>query len=216
MIFQPDRYLLKKQIEELSHFIKGRILDIGSGPNGGRYKNFFSGNDYITLDINPDYNPDIVGSALKIPEPDNSFDGVVCFQVLDYLNHPAQAIKEMRRVLKPDGHGLISIPQSNELHDEPHDYWRFTKYGIKVLLSEAELEIIKILPRGGFWTLKTQNTTRYFIDLLGLYKRKIIGRLFNPIFIICGRAAILMDAIDKSKANQKHTLGWIVLFKKQT
>src|SRR3989344_1328182 len=106
MIFQPDRYLLKKQIKELSHFIKGRILDIGSGPNGGRYRNFFLGKNYVTLDINPDYNPDIVGSAEKIPAPDNSFDGIVCFQVLDDLKNPIEAVKEMRRVLKPGGYCL--------------------------------------------------------------------------------------------------------------
>jgi len=214
MIFQPDRYLLKKQIASLSHFIKGRILDIGSGPNGGRYKNFFSENDYVTLDINPDYSPDIIGSALKIPEPDSSFDGVVCFQVLDDLKNPAQAIKEMKRILKPGGYGILSVPQSSELHDEPNDYWRFTKYGIISLLSEAELEVIKILPRGGFRTLRAQNTARYFIDLLGLYRHKILGRLLNPIFLICGLISIWLDTIDRSKANRKHTLGWIVLFKK--
>ncbi|MBI2446479.1 MAG: class I SAM-dependent methyltransferase [Parcubacteria group bacterium] len=214
MIFQPDRYLLKKQIEELSHFLKGTILDIGSGPNGGRYKNFFSGNDYITLDINPDYSPDIIGSAERIPAPDNSFDGVVCFQVLDDLKNPAEAIKEMSRVLKAGGYGMLSVPQSNELHDEPNDYWRFTKYGVVVLLSEAGLEIIKILPRGGFWALKAQITARYLIDLLGLYKRKILGRLLNLIFLICGITSIWLDVIDRSQANRKHTLGWMVLFKK--
>jgi SAM-dependent methyltransferase len=214
MIFQPDRYLLKKQIAGLSNFIKGRVLDIGSGPNGGRYKNLFSASDYITLDINPDYNPDIVGSAEKIPEQDNTFDSVVCFQVLDDLKNPAQAVKEISRVLKPGGYGLISVPQSNELHDEPHDYWRFTKYGIGALLLEAGLEIVKILPRGGFLALKAQMTIRYFIDLLSLYKRSLLGRLLGPFFLIYGRMAIWLDAVDKSKANHKHTLGWLVLFRK--
>lgn len=214
MIFQPDRYLLEKQIKELSGFINGRVLDIGSGPNGGRYRDVFSANDYVTLDINSNYDPDIIGSAEKIPTPDNSFDGIVCFQVFDDLKNPAEAVKEIKRVLKSGGYGLISVPQSNELHDEPHDYWRFTKYGIGVLLLEAELKIIKILPRGGFWTLRAQNIIRYFIDLLGLYRRKILNRLFNPIFLIYGKTAIFFDAIDKSEANRKHTLGWLVLFKK--
>lgn len=214
MIFQPDRYLLKKQIATLSHFIKGRILDVGSGPNGGRYRDFFSLNDYVTLDINPDYNPDIVGSALKIPVPDNSFDGIVCFQVLDDLKNPAEAVKEISRVLKPGGYGLISVPQSSELHDEPNDYWRFTKYGINFLLSETGLEVVEFLPRGGFWALKAQITTRYFIDLLGLYRRKFIGQLFNLVFLIGGITAIWLDIIDKSRANHKHTIGWLVLFKK--
>jgi len=214
MIFQPDRYLLKKQIAELSDFIKGRVLDIGSGPNGGRYKNLFSASDYVTLDINPDYNPDIVGSAEKIPEQDSSFDSIVCFQVLDDLKDPLKAVKEMHRILKPGGYGLISVPQSNELHDEPHDYWRFTKYGIGALLSEAGLEVVKILPRGGFLTLKSQMTIRYFIDLLDLYNRKLLGRLLGPLFLAYGMMAIWLDTMDKSKANHKHTLGWLVLFHK--
>lgn len=189
-------------------------MDIGSGPNGGRYKEFFTGTDYVTLDINPDYNADIIGSAEKIPMPNGSFDSIVCFQVLDDLKNPAEAVKEMRRVLKPGGHGLISVPQSNELHDEPNDYFRFTKYGISILLSEAGLDIVKILSRGGFWTLRTQNTERYMIDLFGLYKHGILGRLFNPFFLICGKTAIWLDMIDRSRANRKHTLGWLVLFKK--
>lgn len=214
MIFQPDRYLLKKQIGELSRYIKGRILDIGSGPNGGRYRNLFSFDEYVTLDINPDFKPDVVASAEKLPFTDSSFDGIVCFQVLDDLRAPEKAIREMARVLKQSGYGLISVPQSNELHDEPHDYWRFTKYGVSTILENAGFEVVKILPRGGFWALRAQMVSRYFIDLLNLYKHRLFGHLLSPLFFIFGNLAIGLDILDKSKASRKHTIGWLVLFRK--
>jgi len=47
----------------------------------------------------------------KIPYPDNSFDVVTCVVSIDYLIHPIEVLKEVRRVLRPGGKVIIS--QSN-------------------------------------------------------------------------------------------------------
>ena len=82
MIFQPDRYLLKKQIKKYSHYINGVVLDAGSG-GSERYRYLFNCDKYVTLDINPVYGADIVGSVENILAESESFDSVISMQVLE-------------------------------------------------------------------------------------------------------------------------------------
>jgi ubiquinone/menaquinone biosynthesis C-methylase UbiE len=60
------------------------------------------------------YNPDRfqVADIERIPFPDNYFDGIVCLGVMEYLGSDEPALREMRRVLKPGGHAVITTPSS--------------------------------------------------------------------------------------------------------
>ena len=62
---------------------------------------------------------------------------VLCLSVLEHLEEPARAVKEMHRVLKPEGKILVSVPFMFPIHDAPGDYWRFTKFGLKYLFSNG-------------------------------------------------------------------------------
>ncbi len=212
-MFQPDRYLLKKQIKENAGFVGGVVLDAGSG--GRRYKNFFDFEKYIALDIDSKSNPDIIGSVERIPLHDNSVDSIISTQVLEHVSNPRKAVEEFHRVLKRGGHCLVTAPQSSELHEEPNDYFRFTKFGLEKLFEKSGFETVLIDRCGGFWTLTAQMKIRYLIDLFKLNRRRWLRIIFNPAFFIFGRAAILFDAVDKSEANSKHTLGWLIVAKKQ-
>ena len=213
MIFQPDRYLIKKQIKKYSHYIKGVVLDAGSGKIR-RYKSFFKFEKYLTLDINSKNNPDIIGSVLDISLNENSVDSIISTQVLEHVKNPAKAVNEFYRVLKPGGHCLITVPQLNELHEEPHDYFRFTRFGLEELFKNAGFKIILIERRGGFWAANCQMKIRYVIDLFNLNRRAWLAEIFNLFFLICGWLSILIDGLDKSRANQKHALGWLIVAKK--
>lgn len=114
-MFQPDRYLLKQQIEKNAPYIRGIVLDAGSGEIR-RYKSFFKFEKYITLDINSAVRPDIVGSVENIPLENKSVDSIVSTQVLEHIKDPQKAINEFYRILKPGGCCLITVPQSSELH----------------------------------------------------------------------------------------------------
>ncbi len=213
MTFQPDRYLLKKQIKKNSHFIKGVVLDAGSG-NSRRYKSFFKFDKYMTLDINSSGKPDIVGSVENIPLDNDSVDSVVSTQVLEHIKNPPKAVEEFYRILKPGGYCLATVPQYSELHEEPDDYFRFTKFGLEELFKNAGFKTILIERRGGFWVSQIQMKIRYLIDLLNLNKSKSLRIFFNPIFAIGGYLSIWLDDFDKSRANQKHALGWLIVAKK--
>lgn len=213
MLFQPDRYLLKKQVKKYTHYIKGVVLDAGSG-EGDRYKNFFKFDKYITLDINPDSGVNIIGSVENIPLGDSSVDSIVSTQVLEHIKNPQKAVEEFYRVLKSGGYCLVTVPQLNELHEEPNDYFRFTKYGLEEIFRHSGFKIILIDQRGGFWSANMQIQIRYVIDLFRLNKIHLLRWIFQPFILLNGFLAILFDFFDKSRASRKHAIGWLIIAQK--
>lgn len=212
-MFQPDRYLLKKQIKKYTHYMKGVVLDAGSG-NGERYKKFFKFEKYLTLDIKPDSGADIIGSVENIPLENNSVDSVISTQVLEHVKNPQKAVSEFYRVLKSRGHCLVTVPQLNELHEEPNDYFRFTRFGLEEIFRFAGFKIILIDQRGGFWSANMQMQIRYVIDLFRLNKISVLRWIFQPFVLINGLLAIFFDFFDISNANRKHAIGWLIIAQK--
>jgi len=214
VIFQPERILLRAQIKKYSSYVKGIVLDAGSG-SSNRYNDLFNDvSKYITLDIDPANNPEIVASVEDIPLGDKSVDTVISTQVLEHLKNTELAIKEFYRVLKPGGYALVTIPQCGELHEEPNDYFRFTNFGIKYLFENAGFEFVSIDQRGGFFSMIAQMKIRYLVDRFDLYHRRW-AILFLPLFKLYGKFMISLDRLDKSPANRKHTLGWCLLAQKK-
>ena len=213
-IFQPDRYLLKKQVKKYAHYINGVVLDAGSGGDGERYKKFFKFDKYINLDINPNSGADIVGSVENIPLESNSVDSIVSTQVLEHVKNPVKAVCEFYRVLKSGGYCLVTVPQLNELHEEPYDYFRFTKYGLEEIFNQTGFKIILVERRGGFWVSNAQIKIRYTIDLFRLNKFWPLRWPFQFFIWFNGYLAILIDSFDKSKASSKHALGWLIIAQK--
>lgn len=126
-----------------------RILDVGAGD--APYRELFDGFAYVTSDWEgtshvPDAPYDIVGQAHDLPVDDASFDAVVCTQVLEHLPEPWLAVEEFRRILVPGGRVVITAPLTWYLHELPHDYYRFTAYGLGHLLARAGFVDVDIQP----------------------------------------------------------------------
>jgi len=138
----------------LRQYAKGRLLDIGAGtvplrdalgPNVSRYQ---------TLDIerrtdNLDFVGDIQDLGAVIAT--ESFDTVMALEVLEHVPNSGKALAEMYRILVPGGMALISVPHLSRLHEEPHDYYRFTGYGLRQLFERAGFEVVNIAPIGGLF-----------------------------------------------------------------
>lgn len=212
-IFQPDRYLLRKQIQKFSNYITGKVLDVGAG-SFDRYQELFTTESYTRMEIKAGPGIDVVGTAYDIPFPDNSFDSVISTQVFEHLARPIDAAKELYRVLKRGGHALVTVPQANELHEEPHDYFRYTDHGLKALFGEAGFTIVEIDKRGGYWSLLAQMKIRHAIDRFTLYDRPVLGKVAGKYAAVYGRSMILRDQKDQSEASRKHAIGWCVVLKK--
>lgn len=213
IVRQPERVLLREQILTLAPSNPGKTLDVGGG-NGNRYRGYFNTNDFQSLDLNPDSKPDILASADKIPLSENTIDTILSSQMLEHVMNPLGCLKEMIRVLKPGGSLIITIPQSNEMHSEPEDYWRFTKFGIIFLLEQAGFKVETVLQRGNYPSCLAQMRIRRLIDSKSVYSNKV---WLYPIWLYSlfySRFAIRMDSFYTSHDSKKHALGWAVLAKK--
>lgn len=214
IVTQPDRTLLLRQIERLAPTLQGDLLDIGAG-ECRRYAALFKHvKSYRTLDPNAQWNPDIVGSAEAIPLPDASVDSVLSTQVLEHVPHPWIVIQEMFRVLRPGGHVLLTIPQVNELHEEPHDYFRYTSYGLQSLLTDAGFVVEDMHQRGKYHAMTMQIRIRHLINTWKPYQRKWVMLILGPLTLILTKYAVWRDSVSRNPAAALHTIGWAVLAKK--
>jgi uncharacterized protein YbaR (Trm112 family) len=104
------------------------ILNFGSG-----HEKMFMKDNMVNFDIYPHANAHIAGDGHYLPFKKESFDVVWLCAVLEHIQNPFIVMDEVHRVLKPGGYVLISVPFIQYLHASPHDYFRYTKFGLRSL-----------------------------------------------------------------------------------
>ncbi len=148
--------------DDLSRY---RVLDVGCG--GKPYLPYFEpyADAYVGVDVG---NPaaDIEGSVEALPVDDGSFDLVLCTQVLEHVDDPAQAVRELHRVTAPGGRVLASTHGVQVYHPSPTDYWRWTHAGLERLFTQsADWSAVDVTPVGGAATCLAAMSAVY-TDLL--------------------------------------------------
>ncbi len=162
--------------EELKKLPAGyKILDAGAGQL--RYKKYCSHLKYISQDFNQ-YDGkgngqglqigswdgskiDIVSDIASIPLESNSFDAVLCIEVLEHIPHPIDALKELSRLLKHGGTLILTAPFSSVTHYAPfHFYSGFNKYFFDKYLKEFGFKDIKMISQGSFFEMVAQEIGR--------------------------------------------------------
>ena len=141
--------------DRASRYFKGRMLEIGCGTKS---KGLLVG-EFVQEHIGLDHEDcphdksqiDLLGTAYAIPSPAASFDCVLSTAVMEHLEDPQRAIVEAARVLRPGGCAIYTAPLFWHLHEEPRDFFRYTRYGLEHLFRQAGFEILEITPLGGFF-----------------------------------------------------------------
>ncbi len=152
--FDNDTFLATR--EHLNSFINRVAKDYGSinkklleiGPQDrSEVKVAFNMCNIETLDLVPDYNPDIVGDITKYNPhiQDSTYDIVTCLEILEHTINPFSAIEELRRITTDGGLVLFSAPLNWRIHGPIPDCWRFTEFGWRILLKDFDIvEIDKL------------------------------------------------------------------------
>src|SRR4030042_6220896 len=146
-------------------YCKGDLIDIGCGDMPYRDIIKCHVNRYYSIDVEKP-SPDVkfIGDIQNMAALGNeSYDSAVCFEVLEHVPDPFMAIIEIYRILKKRGILIVTVPHLSRIHEKPHDFFRFTHYGLAYLLRKAGFDILDIKPRGGLLCFLGHQLSTFFL-----------------------------------------------------
>lgn len=152
-----------------------RILDAGAGEQ--KYRRFCSHLEYVALDFamydglgngkglqTGSWNQsdlDVVSDITSIPEPDSSFDAIMCIEVFEHLPEPVLAIREFARLLRKGGYLIVTAPFCSLTHLAPYHYASgYNSYYYRTHLGNNGIEIAEMVPNGNYFEYMAQEVRR--------------------------------------------------------
>jgi SAM-dependent methyltransferase len=115
------------------------VLTIGAGGDVQQLLEQYSAQQKFAVtsfDIDKKYEPDILGDICDFDFGTRAFDVIVLSEVLEHVHSPHLAINNIHRLLSSNGRLILTVPFIFPIHERPHDYFRYTRYGLEFLLRE--------------------------------------------------------------------------------
>lgn len=193
----------------------GKMLDLGAGD--GHYEELLThfGFSYESVDWSASPHagePDIVGDLNKrLAIPNDYCEVLFCWSVLEHLSEPKFFLHECSRILKPDGKLILQVPFMWQVHESPHDFFRFTEHGLNHLLTGAGFRVLDMSTQGGILVTLTMKVFYQLNRFVPNKFKKIFNVLLFPIGILGYTVAHLLDCFSKSDGE---TSGYILLAEK--
>lgn len=203
-------------LDAIHQYAKGVVLDIGCGNKP--YEQAFGAqiSKYVGCDIIQSHlhKVDILCEANNIPLESATFDTVFSTQTIEHVADHQGLVNEAYRLIKPGGFFIVSGPMYWLLHEEPYDFFRFTKHGFKYIFEKAGFEMVEIKSNGGTWATTGQSIIHSFSNSRSknlfvhasrfLFYRLRIYWLVNSFFA-------WMDKVDYNPVN---TMNYVIVGRK--
>jgi SAM-dependent methyltransferase len=192
-----------------------RVLDAGAGE--GQYARWFTRQRYFGVDLaigDAAWNYtrlDVLADITALPLSAAVFDAALHIVTIEHLPEPGRALAEIARTLKPGAPLLLVAPQDWETHQAPHDYFRFTRYGLAYLLDKAGFEDADVRPCGGYFRL----LARRLLNGLQFFSGGARWLLFVPAALFLVPPALVLPCLDFLDRDRNFTLGYICTAKKR-
>jgi len=153
-------YTLRRHFVDQFHFshvhrLPKDSLTLDVGGDCLRKRGLFDIREYPVRTVVVNYSaakkPDIQADGSSLPFAGETFDAVICSEVLEHVYDPKAVVGEVCRVLKKDGLLLACVPFSNKIHGDPFDYGRYTDFYWTKTLGALDFYDVQVEKQGLFW-----------------------------------------------------------------
>lgn len=168
------------------------LLDLGSGVKP--FENLYTRYSSCSIGIDVSFSPhdlskiDVFATGTALPFRGSSFDIVLCSEVMEHIAEPKLLLQEIYRVLNPGGRLILTTPFLVPLHEEPHDFYRYTKYGLRYLLEDAGLHVVSIMPfsetLGVLISFLVQIELKFWHAISKTTRHSMITSAWNPLIFL--------------------------------
>lgn len=189
--------------------IGGRVFDLGCGSSPYRELLEHEGHDVVAVDWpgtrHGRQGVEVFADVSKaLPFRDGVADTVTAFHVLEHLREPARFLAEVRRILRPGGTLVVSVPFMWGIHEAPDDYYRFTRHGLEHLHGAAGLDVVHIREATGFWSMVALKVCYRTFRGSGKWTRP----LWRPVWAVLQSLGRLLDG---RRSGADETAGYLLV-----
>jgi SAM-dependent methyltransferase len=187
-----------------------RVLDAGAGE--ARHKELFRKHRYVGVDLGVGDRTwsyadlDAVADLQALPFSDSSFEAAINIVTLEHVREPARVVRELHRALAVGGRLLLIVPHEWEVHQHPHDYYRYTRYGVAHLLETAGFTDVTIDAVGGYFRL----LARRLLNGLQFFP----GIFVLPAAVLLVPPALVLPMFEPLDRTRSFTLGYVCTARK--
>lgn len=188
----------------------GMVLDAGAGES--RHAAAFSRQRYVGVDLaigDSSWNYrrlDSIADLEHLPFPNDCFDAALMIVTIEHLREPGAALAEIGRVMRPGARLLVVAPHQWEVHQAPHDYFRYTRFGLEYLFEKTGFGVVQLQPAGGLFRLLSRRLLAA-VTVSPAWLKPLALLAFAP-------AALVLPCLDAWDGNCDYTLGYSCIAEK--
>jgi len=198
--------------------LRGLLIDLGCGdrPYEAYLRQYCD--QYIGIDWGSTQHTRVADVLADLNEPlpvqDAVADTVISFSVMEHLREPSLFLREAARIMRPGGKIILQVPFMWRVHEAPHDFFRYTLYGLDYLFRGAGFVDVVVEPTTGFWTMWTVKLNYQVIRLINGPRpvRAVLRACLNAAFWINQHVAIWLDRVWPSSSEE--TAGYFTVARK--
>lgn len=203
---------IQRSLEQFSAGLPpfSRVLDAGAGEC--EHKQYFTGHRYFAVDLavgDSTWNYgklNAVADLAALPLRAAAFDAAIHIVTLEHVPEPKQVLQEIGRCLKPGAPLLVVVPHEWEVHQHPHDYFRYTCFGMQYLLEQAGFTSIEIRPSGGYFRMLSRRL---------LNSLQFFGWPWKAlVFLMVAPAAMILPLFEPLDKKKDFTVGYLCTARK--
>ncbi len=204
-------------VESFARGLSQRELVLDAGAGEGQYCAYFRNARYVGVDLGVgdaawDYGGlDAVCDLNALPFAGEVFGAALNVVTLEHLQDPQLALSEISRVMRTGGALLLVAPHEWEVHQSPHDFFRYTRHGLELLLGRAGFVEIRVEAVGGYFRL----LARRLLNGLQFFTGGARWILFVPAAALLVPPALMLPLLDGLDAQKNFTLGYICTARKR-